>query len=68
MAQGRGSWNTGDNLNPGTGGNRDTYNPEVGSRTGPAEYAAEIDREEGKGRKGLLARFLGAVRRVIWGV
>jgi hypothetical protein len=39
-----GSWNTGD-LNPGTGGNRDTYNPEVGDRTGQAEYSAELERK-----------------------
>ena len=64
---GHGSWNTGD-LNPGTGGNRDTYNPEVGSRTGQAEYAPEIEREAAEAKKGLLARFLGAVRRLIWGV
>lgn len=62
-----GSWNTGD-LNPGTGGNRDTYNPEVGSRMGQAEYAAEVERGTAEGKKGLFARFLGAVRRMIWGV
>jgi hypothetical protein len=66
-AMGWGSFNTGD-LNPGTGGNRDTYNPEVGSRTGTAEYKTELDREAAEKKKGLLARVLGAVRRVIWGV
>ena len=54
-------------LNPGTGGNRDTYNAEVSSRTGEAEYKAELEREAAKEPKGLLARLLRAVRRVIWG-
>ena len=61
-----GTFNTGD-LNPGTGGNRDTYNPEVGSRMGEAEYKAELEREAAKKPKGLLARLLRATRRVIWG-
>ena len=62
-----GTFHTGD-LNPGTGGNRDTYNPEAGSRTGEAEYKAELQREADKKPKGFLSRLLSAVRRVIWGV
>ena len=64
---GQGSWNTGD-LNPGTGGNRDTYNPEAGSRTGQAEYTTELEREAAAPKRGPIARLLLAMRRVIWGV
>jgi hypothetical protein len=64
---GMGSFNTGD-LNPGTGGNRHTYNPEVGRRTGEAEYKTELEREAAEKPKGLLARLVGGVRRMIWGV
>lgn len=64
---GWGSFNTGD-LNPGTGGNRDTYNPEAGDRTGQAEYPKELEPEAAEKKKGLLARILGALRRLFWGV
>lgn len=64
---GWGSFKTGD-LNPGTGGNRDTYNPEVGSRTGQAEYKAELEQEAAAPKRGSIARLLRAVRKLSWGV
>ena len=37
-------WHTG-SLNPGTGGVRDTYKPNLGSTGSQADYAAETERE-----------------------
>jgi hypothetical protein len=54
-------------LNPGTGGNRDTYKPNMGSLATQAEYTAELEREAAEGRKPLLIRVWRAVRRSIWG-
>jgi hypothetical protein len=56
--------------NPGAGGNRDTYNPSRGTVASQAEYAADTEREAAEGRTGLLAviaRFLGALRRMVPG-
>ena len=54
-------------LDPGTGGVRDTYQPNTGSTASQAQYTDEIEKEAREGRKGPLARFLRAIRRAIWG-
>jgi hypothetical protein len=59
-------WHTG-SLNPGTGGVRDTYKPNLGSTGSQADYAAETEREVAEGKKPLLTRIWTAVRRSIWG-
>lgn len=64
-----GGWNTG-SLDPGTGGNRDTYNPSQGSIASLAQHTADVERELAAGRKGLrglIARVLGALHRMVWG-
>ncbi len=54
-------------LDPGTGGVRDTYQPNTGSIASQAQYTAELEKEARESRKGPLARFLRAIRRSIWG-
>lgn len=54
-------------LNPGTGGVRDTYKPNLGSTSSQAEYAAQTEAEVRAGKKPLLTRIWVAVRRSIWG-
>jgi hypothetical protein len=54
-------------LDAGTGGVRDTYQPNTGSIASQAQYTAEIEKAAWEGRKGPLARFLRAIRRSIWG-
>jgi hypothetical protein len=65
-----GSWNTGD-PNPGTGGNRDTYNPSHGSVASQAQHTEDLERVAAlagrKGLSGVIARFLVALRRIVWG-
>lgn len=66
-----GSWNTG-SLDPGTGGNRDTYNPSHGSIASQAQHTADLEREATmagkKGLLGLIARLRDAMHRLFWGV
>jgi hypothetical protein len=59
-------WHTG-SLNPGTGGDRDTYNPSTGSAWSQAEYAEMTEKEAREGRKPILVRLWLAVRRTVWG-
>ena len=64
--------NLGDNyppgdLNPGTGGVRDTYKPNPGSTWSQAEYAAATERESREPRKPLFIRIWIVFRRSIWG-
>jgi hypothetical protein len=54
-------------LDNGTGGVRDTYQPHTGSVASQAQYTAEIEKAARDGRKGPLARFLRAIRRSVWG-
>jgi hypothetical protein len=54
-------------LDPGTGGVRDTYMPSEGSIASQSGYSDEIEKEELAPKKSLLARMLIAVRRSIWG-
>lgn len=57
-------------LNPGTGGNRDTYNPSQGSIASQAQHTANIEREmrqRREGLRGLVARVQGALHRMVWG-
>lgn len=49
-----GSWHTG-STNPGTGGVRDGYKPNLGT-IAQAEYAEELEAEAAAARKGRLAR------------
>ena len=60
----RGSWNTG-SQNPGTGGVRDGYKPNLGS-IAQAEYTANLDEEAMAAKKGRMARFVRTLRRLIW--
>ena len=53
-------------LDPGTGGVRDTYQPNAGSIASQAQYTAEIEKDGRQGTKGPLARFLRVIRRSIW--
>ncbi len=56
--------------NPGSGGNRDTYNPSQGSIASQAQHTAGIEREAEDQRRGLsrlVARVLGALHRMVWG-
>jgi hypothetical protein len=64
--EGPGGVHTG-SLNPGTGGVRDTYQPNLGSLASQAEYTAELEREAAEGKKGPITRLLRAVRRLFWG-
>jgi hypothetical protein len=54
-------------LDNGTGGVRDTYQPDAGSTWSQAEYAEETQREVAAGKRRLLTRIWLAVRRSIWG-
>ena len=54
-------------LNPGTGGVRDTYKPNEGSAWSQAEYAADTEREVREPKKPLLTRIWIRIRRSIWG-
>jgi hypothetical protein len=56
--------------NPGASGNRDTYNPSQGSIASQAQHTADIERElstRRKGLRGLIARVLGGLHRMVWG-
>ena len=63
---GGGGFHTG-SLNPGTGGVRDSYDPDEGATWSQAEYAAQTAEEGRAGKKPLLNRIWVAVRRSIWG-
>ena len=54
-------------LDPGTGGVRDTYRPDPGSAWEQAEYAEATERELREPKKPLLTRIWIRVRQVIWG-
>lgn len=54
-------------LDPGTGGVRDTYNPNLGSAASQAEYAEATERELREPRKPALTRIWIRLRRTIWG-
>ena len=60
----RGSWHTG-NLNPGTGGVRDGYKPNLGT-IAQAESTTDLNQEAVAAEKGRLARLLRFLRRLIW--
>jgi len=66
-ASGPDGFHTG-SLDPGTGGVRDTYQPNLGSIASQAQYTADLESEAIAGKKGLIARLLGALRRLVWGV
>ncbi len=69
-------WHTG-SLDPGTGGVRDTYKPNLGSVASQSQHSADIEREElaeqqeelaaKEGRPGLVARVRRSVRRLFQG-
>jgi hypothetical protein len=65
-----GSWHTG-SLDPGTGGDRDTYNPSHGTIASQAQHTADLEREAAmaskKGISGFITRFLTRLRRIAWG-
>jgi hypothetical protein len=61
-----GGFHTG-SLNPGTGGVRDTYDPDEGAAWSQAEYAERIQGEVNRPRKPLLKRMYLAARRLIQG-
>jgi hypothetical protein len=63
---GSGGFHTG-SLNPGTGGNRDSYDPSQGAAWSQAEYAQETEEEVHGPRRSPLKRIWIAVRRSIWG-
>lgn len=54
-------------MNPGTGGVRDTYKPNMGSLATQAEYTAQLEREAAERKKNLLVRIWRAVRQSVWG-
>jgi hypothetical protein len=54
-------------LNPGTGGNRDSYDPSQGSAWSQAEYARETLEDVSGPKKSILQRAWIAVRRSLWG-
>jgi hypothetical protein len=54
-------------LDAGTGGVRDTYKPNLGSIASQAQYTADLEQEAIASKKGLIARWLGALRRLVWG-
>jgi hypothetical protein len=58
------SWHTG-SLNPGTGGARDGYKPNLGS-VAQAEYATKLDEEAAAAKHGRLGRITRALRRLFW--
>jgi len=64
--EGPGGIHTG-SLDPGTGGVRDTYKPNLGSIASQAQYTEEIERDARAGKRRLLVRFLTALRRSVWG-
>jgi hypothetical protein len=55
-------------LDAGTGGVRDTYKPNLGSIASQAQHTADLEQEAIAGKKGLIVRLLGALRRLFWGV
>lgn len=65
-----GSWHTG-SLDPGTGGDRDTYNPSRGTIASQAQHTADLERQAAmaskKGISGIITRFLTRLRRIVWG-
>lgn len=58
------SWHTG-SLNPGTGGVRDTYTPNLGT-IAQAESTTELEEEAAAAKTGRTARFLHTLRRLFW--
>jgi hypothetical protein len=54
-------------LNPGTGGDRDTYDPDEGATWSQAEYAERTEDEVHGPRKPPLRRLYLAARRLIQG-
>ena len=54
-------------LNPGTGGNRDSYDPSEGAAWSQAEYAKETAEDVYGPRKSVLKRMWIALRRSLWG-
>jgi len=60
----RDGWHSG-SLNPGTGGVRHGYTPELGS-IAQAEYTTKVEDQAAIARKGLLARFRRSLRRLFW--
>jgi hypothetical protein len=63
---GGGGFHTG-SLNPGTGGVRDSYDPDEGATWSQAEYAERTEEEVSGPRKPLLKRVYLAARRLIQG-
>ena len=59
-----GGWHTG-SLNPGTGGVRDGYKPNLGSAA-QAEYSANLEQEAAAAKKGRFGRLRRALRRFFW--
>jgi hypothetical protein len=59
-------WHTG-SLNPGTGGVRDTYDPDEGATWSQAEYAEHTEDEVSGPRKSIFKRVYLAARRLIQG-
>ena len=59
-----GGWHTG-SLNPGTGGVRDGYKPNLGS-IAQAEYASDLEQGATAPKKGRIGRLVRALRRLIW--
>jgi len=66
LGEGGGGFHTG-SLNPGTGGNRDSYDPSQGSAWEQAEYAKHTLEDVTGPKKSPLKRAWLAVRRSIWG-
>ena len=59
-----GGWHTG-SLNPGTGGVRDGYKPNLGS-VAQAEFESDLEQEAATAGKGRFARLRRALRRFLW--
>jgi hypothetical protein len=55
------------NLDPGTGGVRDSYKPDLGSIASQSQYSDDIEKEARAPKKGLVTRILLAIRRSVWG-
>jgi hypothetical protein len=63
-AMDRGSWNTG-SQNPGTGGVRDGYKPNLGT-VAQAEYTKNLDEGSTAAKQGRFARLRRTLRRLLW--
>lgn len=59
-----GSFHTG-SLDPGTGGNRDSYKVRPDQISDQAEHTAEVERDEAEGQKRLPARLAGRLLRAL---